>query len=120
MRPIDADALCEWLMNPTGFPANCEDCCEIDCVECIVEEAIRNAPTLDYAPVRQGEWVLTESPYAEHEEAFDGESHDRWTCSLCGGEAGFECDPDGFAGFQEKTKFCGHCGAKMDGGEKVG
>lgn len=69
---------------------------------------------VEYAPVRHGEWIITESPYAEYEEGVDGESHDRWTCSLCGGEAGFDCDPDGFASFQYKTPFCGYCGALMD------
>lgn len=105
MRLIDADALLDAL-----YDNEFQTLCPLD----EVSGVIAASPTLDYAPVRHGEWVLTESPYAEHEEAFDGESHDRWTCSLCGGEAGFECDPDGFAGFQEKTKFCGHCGAKMD------
>lgn len=68
-------------------------------------------------PMVHAEWILKESPYAEHEEAVDGESHPRWVCSHCGNEAGFECDPDGFAGWQERTTWCGHCGRLMNAKE---
>lgn len=130
MRPIDADALVESLSaSYKELRALSDSLNEGDVAKEIYQgelitflEAIlrtKEAPTLDYAPVRHSEWVLTESPYAEYEEGVDGESHDRWTCRLCGGEAGFDCDPDGFASFQDKTKFCGHCGARMDGKENI-
>lgn len=76
---------------------------------------IRKAPALDVAPVVHAKWILEESPYAEHEEAYDGESHDRYVCSKCGHEAGYMCDPDGFADGQDLTPWCGECGALMDG-----
>ena len=78
-----------------------------------VRNLIESAPTIDAAPVRRGEWVLEESPYAEHEEAMDGESHPRYVCSLCNCEAGFGCDPDGFATDQHRSNFCPNCGADM-------
>lgn len=53
MRPIDADALVEWLKSFTGFRSNCEDCTEIDCLDCVIEEAIKNAPTIDYASIQK-------------------------------------------------------------------
>ena len=65
-------------------------------------------------------WELTESPYAEIEEGADGESHPRYTCHNCGGEAGFECDPWGFASGQEKTPYCQHCHAIMDAKQHIG
>ena len=118
MRPIDADALLTipYVRKVTEFD---ETGCGISFLAVKIDD-IYNFPPLDYTPLKHGKWVLTESPYAEYEEGVDGESHDRWTCSLCGGEAGFDCDPDGFASFQDKTKFCGHCGAKMDGGKEDG
>ena len=78
-----------------------------------VKMAVILTPTIDAAPVRRGEWVLEESPYAEHEESMDGESHPRYVCSLCHCEAGFGCDPDGFATDQHRSNFCPHCGADM-------
>lgn len=94
-------------------------------------DAVRFLPTIDAEPGRKdaveaikneseeksAEWILEESPYAEHEECVDGESHPRYVCSKCGFEAGFECDPDGFAGWQVKAKFCGNCGRPMKNGE---
>lgn len=70
-------------------------------------------------PLIHAKWILSESPYAEHEEAVDGESHPCYICSNCHHEAGFECDPDGFAGYQDLTKWCGGCSAKMNLKEDV-
>ena len=61
-------------------------------------------------------WILKESLYAEYEEDVDGESHDRYVCSDCGFEAGFHCDPDGFADYQVLSKYCGNCSARMENG----
>lgn len=83
-----------------------------------LEITLRYDGQIYYAKIIQyAEWILKESPYAEHEEAIDGESHPRWVCSKCGFEAGFECDPDGFAGWQVKAKYCGGCGLPMNNGE---
>lgn len=81
---------------------------------------LKEFKTLDVLPITHAKWVLEESPYAEHEEGVDGESHPRYVCSNCGHEAGFECDPDGFAGCQDKTLWCGNCAAKMDLEDKNG
>lgn len=79
-----------------------------------VHKCIENTRTIDAVEVRHGRWVLEESPYAEYEEAMDGESHPRYVCNLCRFEAGFDRDPDGFANYQDRSDWCGGCGAKMD------
>lgn len=53
---------------------------------------IYNAPTID--PVKHGKWIR------------GGEGDDIWLCSEC--ESIFNC----------RMKYCGNCGAKMDGKEK--
>lgn len=100
MRPIDADELCKWLRKPTGFLANCEDCTSIDCVDCIVEEAICNAPTLDYEPVRHSKWKYYHK-------------QNRAVCMACS----FERDLDADFG---RAICCPNCGTKMDGGKENG
>lgn len=50
-RLIDADSLIEWLTKPTGFRTNCEDCCEKHCIDCVIDEAIKNEPTVDAVEV---------------------------------------------------------------------
>lgn len=50
-RMIDANALIDWLTKHNGFRGNCEDCTDIDCVDCIIENAIKNAPTVDAVEV---------------------------------------------------------------------
>lgn len=90
-RPIDADALvveqcgkcevaCEML-----YGEKCLDC-KADC-HCDLREAIDNAPTLDYAPVRHGEWI------------------EGLKCSECGNVD------------WTKPNYCSTCGAKMEGKE---
>ncbi len=66
MRLIDADGLVEWLTKPTGFQTNCEDCPSSgsECVKCIVEEVIKNAPTVD--PVKhEFEWTYVKDKLPE-------------------------------------------------------
>ena len=82
---------------------------------CIFPEEVKHLPILDVAPVVHARWILEESPFAEHEEAYDGESHDRYVCSRCRCEAGFGCDADGFATDQNLDGWCSSCGARMDG-----
>ena len=52
-RLIDANALIDWLSKHTGFRGNCEDCTDIDCLDCIIENAIKNAPTVDVVTVEE-------------------------------------------------------------------
>ena len=77
----------------------------------------RNNEALHVAEEDMSIWVKEESPYAEYEEGIDGESHLRYVCFKCGFEAGFTCDPDGFAGWQVKARFCGGCGKVMKNGD---
>lgn len=55
-RLIDAEALINWLTRETGFKTNCEDCTDIDCLDCIVEYAIKTAPTIEAKPVVHAHW----------------------------------------------------------------
>ena len=57
-RLIDANALIDWLTKATGFRTNCDDCTSIDCLDCIIEEAIKNAPTIEAKPVVHAHWFL--------------------------------------------------------------
>ena len=50
-RLIYANELIDWLHKNTGFRGNCEDCTDIDCLDCIIENAIKNAPTVDAVEV---------------------------------------------------------------------
>lgn len=103
MRPIDADKLIEWLTNPTGFLANCEDCNSYgrECVLCIVEEAIQNAPTIEAEPVRHG------IPVAHYKTWFNSDGEPVTTLRY-----GYKCP---FCGDTDIKRFCPTCGTKMDG-----
>ena len=62
----------------------------------------KNAPTLDYEPVRHGEWMDNVDE--------NGFLFNAWrTCSVCGG-----------LNYSKKPSYCPSCGAKMDGGKKDG
>lgn len=77
MRPIDADELCEGRVSndPVVIAAKC-------------------APTLDYAPVRHGEWIM--------------KSHDNFgVCSCCNRSDHID----------SLATHCRYCGAKTDGGK---
>ena len=95
MRLIDADELKKWLKSPAGFRANCEDCVTADCLNCIIEEAIENAPTIEAAPVVHGRWIGPTRVDA---------NNNKYECSECGfwGVPGWAA--------------CPKCTAKMDGG----
>lgn len=116
-RLIDADALMKWLQSPTGFRTNCEDCTSIDCLDCIIEEAIANAPTIDAEPVRHGRWVWFEN-WLESTPANPRECLDcGWQCSECKNAledmvGGYWDNPDEMPAL----KHCPECGAIMDGG----
>ena len=92
MRLIDADALIDWLKKPTGFVTNCEDCEEIDCLNCTIDEAIKNAPTIDAEPVRHGRWRSK-------------------------GLAELECTICKYTDVSKRySNYCPNCGNPMDGG----
>ena len=93
MRPIDADALALEVKRWFVIPDNRKT----------MKEAIDHAPTLDYAPVRHGEWVESTVCVGFYE------------CSQCRsrkrGNQPF---------FDSVWNYCPNCGAKMDGGKKDG
>ena len=94
MRPIDADELWRNLTRlPGGYVTSFAG------QACLAQ--IEDAPTLDYAPVRHGEWieyVSVDPDYLTREIEYK--------CSECGMFA------------LNKYSYC-HCGAKMDGGGKT-
>lgn len=97
MRPIDADALVENLDKECGdldLQYNSE-------YEQLVNY-IESQPTLDYAPVRHGEWI-TVYPFEDNPQT-------TLKCSEC-----HTCQP---IYEHEEWTFCPFCGAKMDGGKE--
>ena len=62
-------------------------------------------PAEDVAPVRHGRWVLLDECYNEGV-----------YCSACHKKVYKKC----YANKKIKSKFCPHCGAKMDGGAENG
>ena len=98
-RLIDANALIDWLNKHTGFRGNCEDCTDIDCLDCIIENAIKNAPSMDAVKVKHGKW-----------ERF----------KTIGGIIGVSCSACSWKDYHHgKYKanlfpYCPNCGAKMD------
>lgn len=48
---IERENLIDYLTRPTGQKATCDGCCDIDCVDCIRDEVIKNLPTADVVEV---------------------------------------------------------------------
>lgn len=95
VRPIDANALLTKTRN--YYPSMDHYCLSRHAVDA---KDIEAAPTLDYEPVRHGEWVWVEDK--NQTIIFN------LTCSVCGSSE--RVDPDHL--------YCPYCGAKMDGGNK--
>lgn len=91
-RPIDADAL-KASFEEDGH------------LSTYIEEYIDDAPTLDYAPVRHGEWERMDE-YCNHSKEFK--------CTACKQSVFY----DHFTRFCE-YEYCPNCGALMDGKEEV-
>ena len=115
---ISRSALKEWLTRPTGFRANCEDCTEIDCLDCIIGEAIDNAPAVD------AETVIKSLPYVKEALEMAKQSlapvrHGEWRIFRDGCVLLAECSEcgtvqSGIAAAQ--WDYCPMCGCRMDGG----
>lgn len=84
IRPIDANTLAD------DFLQDSKDAGFYRSIYVGAARRVQAAPTLDYAPVRHGEWI------------------EGLKCSNCG-----QVD-------MTKPNFCPNCGAKMDGGKKDG
>lgn len=91
MRLIDADKLLK-----KAFMS--EDHLQDD--DIIEAGDVRKAPTVEAEPVRHGRWSKDMVTYKD---AF-GDMHAGFRCSEC-------------KTILNKTRYCGACGAKMDGGE---
>ena len=91
-RLIDANLLVDWLTKSTGFRGNCENCTDIDCLDCIIEECIKNFPTVDAVEVVHGRWIQSEPGYR--------------LCSHCMADVAI---------YSGHRNYCPNCGAKMDG-----
>lgn len=92
VRPIDANALYDALRD-NEF----QTFCPLD----EVDDVIAAAPTLDYAPVRHGEWE-------KHTLWFGSWGENQMTCSECQKRYPFHAE----------YNFCPNCGAKMDAKEE--
>ena len=111
MRPIDADALVDMLqlledkLDKKAFREIDLEAAYISGVVQEIKERVINASTIDYAPVKRGEWIEPVQGYK--------------TCSECGEE-----HPNvDMRGFYVQDSFCPNCGAEMcgkdDGNEKM-
>lgn len=103
-RLIDANALIDWLTRATGFQTSCDDCTDIDCLDCVIEKAIKNAPTVEAKPVVHAHWEY---------HGGDDDMELYGFCSYCGKGRLTEDDI-----LRLKPLLCPYCGAKMD--EKEG
>lgn len=95
IRPIDANALLELYGNANEINLD-----RFVVPILVIRQNIADMPTLDYAPVKHGEWVQNGD--------FDEECN-VYTCSLCGEDwqlnAGNPVD--------NNMNYCPCCGAKM-------
>lgn len=100
MRPIDAEALIRKRRN-FGKPYALDAANENVDDQLVDLKHVLNAPTLDYAPVRHGEWV-TVYPFKDNPQT-------TLECSEC-----YTCQP---IYEHDEWTFCPFCGAKMDAKE---
>ncbi len=70
-------------------------------------EALKFTPTADVEKVRHGEWIYHEC-VSSNEGAISG-----YSCSRCC----YFVDEEIFDRCEYSTEYCGHCGARMDGGK---
>lgn len=95
MRPIDADAFRKVLLEVIDSPfATQERPLNWEHAYMSALRELDLIPTIDYAPVKHGEWVRQDETYT------------RFQCSSCKSE-----------NHGRRWPFCPICGAKMDGGK---
>ena len=90
-RLIDADALIGALHNHAFLEGDDRSICY---------NIIQKQPAIDAVPVRHGKWEMKPDPFGFFDEIP--------VCSECG------CTTK----MREKTKYCPHCGARMDKDER--
>lgn len=98
VRPIDANALLDesYGIWAHGSP---ESKTRMSTLKALIDDA----PTIDYAPVRHGEWVWDDDGFCR--------------CSHCEQKAPVvpQCNDEPIT---TQTDYCPNCGAKMDGGKR--
>lgn len=97
-RLIDADALQKRVDEHRQN--HCENCTDIDCIDCFVNEVINKIPKVEER--EKGHWEEFEFEYADNE-------YVGYRCSECGSQ----CLTTDF----ERYNYCPECGAKMEGEE---
>lgn len=109
IRPIDANDLRDVLVSVRNDYENNGEMLRAKAVNCAIRilEDERVAPTLDYAPVRHGEWIEKIEPYAY---TASGREIHIFHCSVCD-----------FTWANKRMVFdhfkhCPKCGAKMEEG----
>ena len=121
IRPIDANALLEYLdqlseayneayeKSEYGDPHKNILYGKFTTIVETILQIKRKEPTLDYAPVRHGEWVEEIEPNVV---TASGRDVHLWRCSVCGFSWANKHDVMSY------YKYCPNCGARMDGGKK--
>ena len=97
MRLIDADALHDYMRARKKWVVKSDGKHNEGYTYDQVHFGIDAQPTVDAVPVRHGKWEMKPDPYGFFDEIP--------VCSECG------CTTK----MREKTKYCPHCGARMDG-----
>ena len=95
MRPIDADALVDQLEREAADEWNRNTPTNWANAFCVFVDRLDEAPTIDAAPVRRGEWVSLK---------VDTDIYKQATV--------FECSECGWINLKRKP-FCPNCGADM-------
>lgn len=105
MRLIDADALNTKFEEIKNHPQSTfQDMLFLDCAMSVVD----GTPTLDYEPVRRGEWVDRIDPFST---TATGRPVHEYRCSEC------KFKWTNKLTVEKYFKYCPCCGAKMDGGK---
>ena len=108
IRPIDANALVARFEELKSNPNNSlTDVIFLDGAMSVVDVE----PTLDYEPVRHGEWVEEIEPNVV---TASGRDVHLWRCSVCGFSWANKHDVMSY------YKHCPNCGARMYGGKENG
>lgn len=113
VRLIDANALFNWgkykLSDAVKYGNKCADQQHFSYGTLMMYEIadeISDAPTIDAVPVVRGKWIPN-----QHWEYRNGNT-------TMSGDTGLGCSACGavnFTGINQRTPFCPHCGAQMDG-----
>ena len=90
-RYIDADKITYYLHTCENAP--------MEGVEVTFKSDINRVPTADVVEVKHGEWIEITKDIGK------GRTLTHYKCSLCG------------VHINDKSNYCYHCGAKMDGGK---